>query len=464
MRVRQIAITRVFAAMAILSLSALSCNLLLDPVVKNFPSDLWENRPDGISCFPTASSSTLNNNKLTFRHDHMLCIDIQMDSAEFEIMRYESRFGPDIRHDGGKTIIKIVIDYLWNCDVPFPSEFNWYQANVTIDGLEAKGSGIRKKGFLGSIFSVAPGLIVETGYYQAGGSFGETTRLTLNNNAEDASRIIQCVNYHVFEMADYPAPRCNIANVSINGEALGVYTHLETIDESFLLREFGNINGHLYEGQLADFVEAWRFRWDAKGPASDPSATPLLAVSRILEEVPDTDLEAELEKHLNMDRFITFWALEALLAHWDGYTGNRNNFFIYLDPADNGRITFIPWGMNYFFGEFQSTSLRRHVTSEIPRRLSRIPEFATRFETELKRLSNDVWDETELENLVDSLAAMVPFAQDDENYDEQVESVKLWIADRTDIIDSLLVKGLPKGDSTGGKCLFNNNEDLANGD
>lgn len=455
-------ISTVVAIFAIVSIFSGACNLLLDPIANLIAPALTSDRPPGILCNPSHSDSTLDSGELTYRTDHLMCITIEMDGQQWDVMRKESRFGPSIDHDEGKTVVKVVLDYLWNCDVPFPSEFNWYEAKVTVDGMSLEGCGVRKKGFLGSIFSSSPSILVQTERFNSGQRFGTTSRLTLNNGAEDRTRVMQCLNYRMFAWADYPAPRCNLANVSVNAEPLGPYSHLESVDAKFLQREFGNSTGHLYEGQLVDFVAKWHLRWDAKTNNTDPDAAPLKPIADVLANSSDANLKADLEAVLNIDNFMTFWALEAVMAHWDGYSGNRNNFYVYLDPADGGRATFIPWGMNYFAGEVHQTSLRRHVSSEIPRRLSRLPEMRSRFNTEVQRILDDVYDESQMISFVDSLADQVRLTQADDEYTEHIDELKKWINGRRSVVEELLVGGLPSGDSIGGKCLFNNNDDLEN--
>ena len=36
------------------------------------------------------------------------------------------------------------------------------------------------------------------------------------------------------------------------------------------------------------------------------------------------------------------WAVEKYIGHWDGYVGNRNNFYLHSDTA--GRFSMLPWG------------------------------------------------------------------------------------------------------------------------
>lgn len=444
-------------------LSAVACKrLIYKPLAKVVAPELWENRPAGIACEPTASFGTLENNEVTFEASHMLCVDVQMNPDDFEVMRNESRFGPSIQENDGVEAATVVLQYLPQCDVPFPSEYNWYSADVTIDGHELANVGIRKKGFLGSIFSVAPAIKINTDEWVAGQQLGSTNRITLNNNSEDASRVIQCLNYHIYERAGYPAPRCNLANVSVNGEALGVYSHLESIDEQFLVRQFGNSAGHLYEGQLADFVERWRAKWEAKTDATNGNATPLLALSNVLDNASDEVLLEEVSGLVDMDRFMTFWAMEILLQHNDGYSTNRNNFFIYLDPANNGRITFIPWGLNYLRPQTDDSleqNLKAYTDAELPRRLSRIPEAATQLENEVMRLLDVVWNEAELIGLADHFAAQAVTAEMNPDYEATLAEVREWIQTRRATLQALFVNGLPEGNKRAPRSCTGGNDE-----
>ena len=66
---------------------------------------------------------------------------------------------------------------------------------------------------------------------------------------------------------------------------------------------------------------------------------------------PSENIEAEIGKIVDLDSFYTFWAMEGLLGFWDGYSGNRNNFFIYLNP-DTEKFHFIPWGADSLFEKY----------------------------------------------------------------------------------------------------------------
>jgi len=409
----------------------------------------WEDRPVGISCMPEFSEYTIENNEFTFNPNHMFCIAINMDTLDFEIMRYESRFGPSILESEGKIAKAVFIEYKYQCDVPFPAEYNWYSADVKIDGISLSNVGIRKKGFWGSIFSEAPAIKINTTKYNQNQIIGKTENITLNNNAEDPTRVVQVLYYKVFELANYPAPRCNLANITINGEPFGVYSHLEAIDLNFLQRQFGNNNGHLYEGQLVDFRTKWLPRWDSKTEYTNQYGTPILDISNVLENSSDQNLVHDLNQYLNVEKFITFWALEIILNHSDGYATKRNNFFIYFNPNDNNRAIFIPWGLNTLDDGYNS--YERYVTAELPRRLSRIPETRQMLINELNRIFEEVWKEDELISLIDFFSEQVQTAQIDDSYQEHLNYLKKIIRNRRNNIDIMLKNGLPEGNEKAAK-------------
>ena len=145
---------------------------------------------------------------------------------------------------------------------------------------------------------------------------------------------------------------------------------------------------------------------------------------------------------MNIDRFITFWALEALLASDDGYCANRNNFFIYFDPNDNNRATFIPWGLDYYGDD---NSLENYLNAELPRRLSRIDETAIKFNIEMQRLIDDVWNDALLNSFIINSASQVQTAQNDAQYQDKLAKLTTWILNRKNVIESLLIEGIPRG-------------------
>ena len=290
-----------------------------------------------------------------------------------------------------------------------------------------------------------------------------TDVMTLNNNLQDTSRMRACLAYRLIAKAGYPAPRCNLAAVMVNDEPVGAYSHVEAVDRAFLRRAFGNDTGALYEGALADFTEGHLAgaaegrlgRFEAKTKLTDPKGAPLRAILAAL-QVDDDNLEAALGQVLDLDLFFRFWALETLIGHSDGYGGNRNNFYVYFDPASAGRAVFIPWGADNVLGNDGAADDRRDLATfaaaELPRRLSRVPALAARFEAELRLLLDTTWDEVELEHQLLAMSVLVERAQRDPAYDEAIAGLTGWIRHRRAFLDAQLRVGLPVGRAQGGKC------------
>jgi spore coat protein CotH len=168
----------------------------------------------------------------------------------------------------------------------------------------------------------------------------------LNNSVEDPSYLNELLGGEIFQSAGIPAARTTHTLVELNGRPLGLYVLKEGFTEDFLALHFGNPSGRLYEpGNGHDVNEAL----DQKlgNGATNRAGLDALAAAAL-----ESNLQQRwhrLQQALDVDRFISFMALEVMLAHRDGYCLARNNFRVYDDPAD-GKIVFLPHGMDQLFG------------------------------------------------------------------------------------------------------------------
>lgn len=277
---------------------------------------------------------------VSYDPEHMISVEIEMTPEDWEALKNDSRFGPDLTEDEIWAEFGAIFE---DCGEPWPNEYTWFEATVTIDGQTLDQVGVRKKGFVGSMYADFPALKLKTDKFVQGQFFSDTERITLNNNSGDPSIMKSCLTFELFAAAGHPAARCNLADVTVNGEHLGAMTHVEAIKKRFLDYAFGDNTGSLYEGTHTDFVGDWLTRWDVKTDETDDTCAPLLAVAQAL-EAPDDQLVAALEPVLNVERYLTFWALELIVNHADGYAGDHNNFYIYFNPNDDDHAVFVPWG------------------------------------------------------------------------------------------------------------------------
>lgn len=173
--------------------------------------------------------------------------------------------------------------------------------------------------------------------------------LTLNNCVQDYTFQHESLAYDLFRAADVPAPRTGWVWLVVNGQPWGLYSHVESIDENFLARWYGDPTGHLFESTYPYDLEPGSeiFYGYPEGPDPDDRAA-LTAVIDALNQ-PATDAAiARLEAVVDLDEVLREFAIEALTTHWDGYKDNKNNYKFYVDPL-TGRIQLIPWGTDQTF-------------------------------------------------------------------------------------------------------------------
>ncbi len=327
--------------------------------------------------------------------DHVIEINIETSPEDWELLRYEGR--------GTASVVAYCQDVY---------DYTYIDAEVTIDGEPVENARVRKKGFFGSLSALRPSLKLKFDAPEGIPMLSGIKGLTLNNDRQDPSHTHQVMSYALFSEAGIAAPRCNFARVTVNGEDLGIYSNVEPIKKPFLARHFGDDGGNLYEAQGADFSPELAVIYQPKSgdaeEGADEGEADLSDVFAVVDalDVEDSRLEGALEKVLNLDGFYTFWAMEVILGHWDSYSGNRNNYYIYHDPI-SGLFNFIPWGTD---GAFESTNfsfpdapVSVYAFAVLANRLYNYEETRERYQARLESLLSDLWDEEALLSEVDQI-------------------------------------------------------------
>jgi hypothetical protein len=331
-----------------------------------------------------------------FSLDRVAEIDIRMAPEDWRTVRFSHR----------------PLDTTGLPDSGADEGFDYRRADIRIDGVSVAQVGVRKKGFLGSVVSTRPSLKVKFDEYVDGQTFAGLDGLTLNNNNQDQSLMQQFLAYDLYARAGVPAPQTSFARVRVNGEDMGIYTRVETIDRAFLRRVFGNDTGVLWEGYVGDFVGVRTQSIVEKrgGRNQDRSAIPRLTT---LLAAPGPLDVAGVEAIVDLDGFIRMWAIESLMGHWDSYSGNRNNFYLYAHPTTK-KLHFIPWGADDLFadpGPLQFKMVPKSFKAEgiLSRRLWEVPAIHERYRAAMRQILAGPWNEDRiLGDLRDRAAALQP--------------------------------------------------------
>ena len=339
-----------------------------------------------------------------FALDRVLEIEIEIAAEDWDTLRHQTRTFEDM--------IAEIEQY--NLSRPFANIYTWFSASVTVDGETHANVGVRKKGFLGSQSDTKPSLKLRFDKYVDGQTLGGVIeRMTLNNSIQDPSMVNTCLAYQVFAAAGSPSPRCSFATVAVNGRDLGLYVHVEEIKKPFLGRHFTSAEGNLYEGTVSDFTPEYRGTLEKKTNEDADDWSDIDAVVAALQDPSDAGLEA-LGGAVDLDSFLSFWATEVLVGHWDGYAGNRNNYQFYREP--DGPFVFIPWGVDDTFHLKEDPNPFDDISdpppsvlalSAIPNRLYNNADWRLKYVDRLKELLETSWNEDELLASVDRMAAIV---------------------------------------------------------
>ncbi len=361
--------------------------------------------PAPVTPTPTAAQPTpADPTDAYFDLGRVLDIAIEIAPADWETLRHQTRTFEDLMAEIER----------YQLSRPFADIYTWFPATVTVDGETHAEVGVRKKGFLGSQSDTRPSLKLRFDKYVDGQALGGVMgRMTLNNSLQDPSMVNTCLAHQVFTSAGIPASRCSYATVSVNGRDLGLYLHVEEIKAPFLARHFASTEGNLYEGTVSDFTPEYRGTIEKKTNEDEDDWSDVDAVVAALQDPSDAGLAA-LGEVVDLDRFLTFWAVEVLIGHWDGYAGNRNNYRFYAEPG--GGFVFMPWGVDdafhleddpNAFDDISNPPPSVLALTAIPNRLYHDDEWRARYVDRLRELLETAWDEDALLASVDELAAVV---------------------------------------------------------
>jgi hypothetical protein len=176
-------------------------------------------------------------------------------------------------------------------------------------------------------------------------------KISLNNSTQDPTCLHEKFSRELFAAAGVPVPRSDYASVTLNGRALGLYVLAEGFSQQFLKRYFKQPDGNLYDGGVLQEIDGPLEVISGKNPTDHGGLRRLIAAAR----VPDPEKRfSALERALDLERFLSMIAMEAILCHSDSYSMNRNNYRVYHDPATD-RMVFMPHGMDRVLGTHRSS-------------------------------------------------------------------------------------------------------------
>lgn len=191
-----------------------------------------------------------------------------------------------------------------------------------------------------------PGLSLKFDEFVKDQEFHGRGRVLLNNAHQDPTYLLEAIGGEVFRAAGVPAAKVTFARVEMNGRDLGLYVVAEAANKDFLSQYFKKAKGNLYEGSNNDITD----KLEKDGGDSSTEQADLKALANAAKEPDLAQRWKKLSTALDIERFVSFAAVEVLIGHHDGYTMDKSNYRIYHDPASE-QMVFLPHGLDQLFAK-----------------------------------------------------------------------------------------------------------------
>jgi hypothetical protein len=312
--------------------------------------------------------------------------------------------------------IEVIVQGQANIDRLGEKEDERVPVTVIFDGVRVEMVGARQSG---GTFNPAkklldkPSLNLKFNAFVPGRDIHGVKRFTLKNMLQDMSLLNEHLAYEVFRRAGIAAPTTawalvtiKAAGTSTQGEATGLYLMREAVNADFFVRTIGKgyEQGNLYETDWTfdDFAaseeNARRLELKDEREEMRTRADILKLSAAIRSSTPTTFLDA-VAPLFDIDRYVTYHAVETVVSAYDGFSFNNNNSFLYNNPKD-GKFLIVPWGAdqafwcpqpgqtaNYIDGPGQNAE---SLTSE---KMRAVPALNMKYQAEIRRIASPpVWD------------------------------------------------------------------------
>ena len=242
--------------------------------------------------------------------------------------------------------------------------FPWAEGSLTINGKQLNNIGARYKG--NASFNLMKGSLkrnmkIKLDWTDKDQNYNSVETLNLNAGGLDPSKLRDAFGYWLFRQAGVPAPRTTFAEMTLTipgrhgKELLGIYTIVEQVNKSFIKNQFGSKKGLLMKPEGIASVEYHGDDWRFYAPLYRPDDQPSISQSRRVIEFAhlvnisdETQFRDSIHSYLDIDGFLTFIAVNALIVNLDTLLAMPQNYYLHL-RKDTNKFVFFPWDLDISF-------------------------------------------------------------------------------------------------------------------
>ena len=322
-------------------------------------------------------------------------------------------------------------------DEEFSADFKYTSSSFSADeeniGFRLRGNTSRsaaKKSFK-----------ISFNAFEKGRDLDGFEKLNLNGEHNDPTMVRAKLGWSLMNSLEIPSSRANHVELYINDKYYGLYTNVEHIDEEFVEEYFGNKEGNLfkclypadlnYKGsnpELYKEVIFGRRAYELKTNEEEDDYSGLANFIRILNQTTDAQFAEQIESIFDVETYIKALAVEVLVAHWDNYSFNQNNFYLY-ENLEDGKFYYLPYdldntlGVNFFnFDEAEQhiyTWFESNANRPLTQRILSIEKYREQFSQVIYRLLNNEFHPDNLIPRISTLKTMIQDAAERDQYRTQ---------------------------------------------
>lgn len=317
-------------------------------------------------------------------------------------------------------------EYEYHCTVVF------HNSMIPHDTLV--NTGFRLRGGT-SLYSQKKSFKLSLNTYVHGRKYHGLEKMNLNGEHNDPGIIRSKLCWNLCRRFGIPASRSAHTEVYINGSYYGLYMDVEHVDENFVKSRFGNNNGNLYKCTWpADLVylgndpDLYKYSnngtraYELKTNTGLDDYSDLAHFIDVLNNTVSDSLHTKLDAVFNIQSYLKYLVFECITGQWDGYSYNKNNYYLYHNLT-SGKFEFIPYDLDNTFGidwmniDWGQRNIYNWLSDEprpLTRRLLQDPYYRKLFSFYMNQFLEDYFNQQALFPEIDSTYLMIyPYAAAD---------------------------------------------------
>ena len=329
-------------------------------------------------------------------------------------------------------------------DYEYHAQFAFTAPGFSLSGVEV---GFRLRGNT-SRYSGKKSFKISFNSFTPGARSQGVKDLNLNGEHNDPSIMRARIAWELAQDLGIPAPRVNHVRLFINGQPFGLYANVEHLNDDYVehrfARDAGNLYKCLYPADLANLgtnpasyklTSGGRRVYELETNEDADDYRGLAQFVTALHATTGTQSLCALDSIFNVNDYLKWLAWELTVGHWDNHSFNKNNFYLYEDPA-SGLMHFSSYdpdnsfGVDWFNINWATRAITQFGTYPLYTKISANPEAQRRlglFQSELATLAGAAAWQARNQSI---RAQLAPFVEEDayRSLDYGYDSLDFWNA------------------------------------